>query len=79
MSAFERTRWSVRRAGMAAAILIVTALPTWSEGESLAPDMLVRKVVNDVLIAIRNATAKGAKRPWRSPSRRSFPISTSSA
>ena len=54
MSAFEWTRWSVRRAGMAAAILIVTALPTWSEGESLAPDVLVRKVVNDVLIAIRN-------------------------
>lgn len=39
---------------MAAAILIVTAFPAWSEGQSLAPDVLVRKVVTDVLAAIRN-------------------------
>jgi phospholipid transport system substrate-binding protein len=39
---------------MAAAILIVTALPAWSEGQSLAPDVLVRTVVADVLAAIRN-------------------------
>ena len=57
MSAFEWTRWSVRRAGMAAVILIVTALPAWSEGESLAPDVLVRKVFAEVLAAIRNTPA----------------------
>ena len=39
---------------MAAAILIVTAFPAWSEGQSLAPDVLVRKVVTDVLAAIKN-------------------------
>jgi phospholipid transport system substrate-binding protein len=39
---------------MAAAILIVTALPAWSEGQSLAPDVLVRTVISDVLAAIRN-------------------------
>ena len=54
MSAFEWIRWSVRRAAIAAAILIVAALPAWSEGQSLAPDVLVRKVVADVLAAIKN-------------------------
>ena len=54
ISALERIRWSTRYARMAAAILIVTALPAWSEGQSLAPDALVRKVFSDVLAAIRN-------------------------
>lgn len=39
---------------MAAAILIATAFPAWSEGPSLAPDVLVRTVVTDVLAAIKN-------------------------
>ena len=39
---------------MAAAILIVTALPVWPENQSQAPDGLVRQVVTDVLAAIRN-------------------------
>ncbi|MBI3530799.1 MAG: ABC transporter substrate-binding protein [Betaproteobacteria bacterium] len=39
---------------MAAAILIVTAFPVSSEDQSLAPDVLVRNVVTDVLAAIRN-------------------------
>jgi len=39
---------------MAAAILIVAALPAWSADQSLAPDVLVRTVVSDVLAAIRN-------------------------
>ena len=39
---------------MAAAVLIVTAFPAWSEGQSLAPDVLVGKVVTDVLAAISN-------------------------
>lgn len=39
---------------MAAAILIVTALPGWSEDPALAPDVLVRKVLADVLAAIKN-------------------------
>jgi phospholipid transport system substrate-binding protein len=54
MSAFDRTRWGARCVRMAAAILIMTALPAWSEGQSLAPDVLVRKVVSDMLAAIRN-------------------------
>jgi phospholipid transport system substrate-binding protein len=39
---------------MAAVILIVTAFPAWSEGQSLAPDVLVRKVLTNVLAAIRS-------------------------
>ncbi len=39
---------------MAAAILIVTTFPAWSEDQGLAPDVLVRKVFADVLAAIRN-------------------------
>lgn len=39
---------------MAAAILIATAFPAWSEGQSVAPDVLVRTVISDVLAAIRN-------------------------
>jgi len=39
---------------MAAAILIVAALPAWSEAQGLAPDALVRTVISDVLAAIRN-------------------------
>ena len=39
---------------MAAAILLVTALPAWPEDQSVAPDALVRQVVSDVLAAIRN-------------------------
>ena len=39
---------------MAAAILIVAALPAWSEAQGLAPDVLVRTVISDVLAAIRN-------------------------
>ena len=42
---------------MAAAILIVTAFSAWSEGQSLAPDALVRKVFTDVLAAIRNTSS----------------------
>jgi phospholipid transport system substrate-binding protein len=57
ISAFDWTRWSARLARSAAAILIVTASPAWSEGQSLAPDALVRKVVTDVLAAIRNVPA----------------------
>jgi phospholipid transport system substrate-binding protein len=51
-SAFEWTRWNARGAKMAAAILLVAVLPAWSEDQSLAPDVLVRQVVNDVLAAI---------------------------
>jgi len=39
---------------MAAAILIVAALPAWSADQNLAPDVLVRNVISDVLAAIRN-------------------------
>ncbi len=39
---------------MAAAILIVTAFPAWSEVQPLAPDVLVRKVFTDVLAAIKD-------------------------
>lgn len=52
--AFDWIRWSARRVRMAAAILIVTAFPAWSEGQNLTPDVLVRTVVSDVLAAIRN-------------------------
>ena len=51
ISTIDWTRWSTR---MAAAILVVTAFPAWSEGQSLPPDVLVRTVVSDVLAAIRN-------------------------
>jgi phospholipid transport system substrate-binding protein len=54
ISAFDWTRWSARFARIAAAILIVTAFPAWSEGQFLAPDVLVRTVVTDVLAAIKN-------------------------
>ena len=54
ISVFDWTRWSARLARIAAAILIVTAFPAWSEGQSLAPDVLVRKVLSDVLAAIKN-------------------------
>jgi len=54
MSAPDWTRWSARFARIAAAFLIVTAFPTWSEDLPLAPDVLVRKVLNDVLAAIKN-------------------------
>ena len=53
--AFDWTRWSVRRAGVVAVILIATTLPAWSEDPSLAPDVLVRQVLADVLAAIKNA------------------------
>jgi phospholipid transport system substrate-binding protein len=43
---------------MAAAILIVTALPAWSEDPSLAPDVLARKVLTDVLTAIRGTPSR---------------------
>jgi phospholipid transport system substrate-binding protein len=52
--AFDWTRWSVRRAGVVAVILIATTLPAWSEDPSLAPDVLVRQVLADVLAAIKN-------------------------
>jgi len=52
--AFDGTRWRAARAAMAAAILIVTAFPARSEDPSLAPDELVRKVLADVLAAIRS-------------------------
>ena len=39
---------------MAAAILIMTALTVWSEEPGLAPDLLVRKVLADVLATIKN-------------------------
>ena len=52
--AFDRTRWRAGRAALVAAILIVTALPAWSEDPSLAPDVLVRKVLAEVLAAIKN-------------------------
>jgi phospholipid transport system substrate-binding protein len=54
MSAFDWTRWSARRARIAAAFLIVTTFSAWSEGQSLAPDVLVRTVMTDVLAAIKN-------------------------
>jgi len=53
--AFDWTRWSVRRAGVVAVTLIATTLPVWSEDPSLAPDVLVRQVLADVLTAIKNA------------------------
>jgi phospholipid transport system substrate-binding protein len=37
-----------------AVILIATTLPAWSEDPSLAPDVLVRQVLADVLAAIKN-------------------------
>lgn len=52
--AIDWTRWSVRRAGAVAVILIATTLPAWSEDPSLAPDVLVRQVLADVLAAIKN-------------------------
>jgi phospholipid transport system substrate-binding protein len=52
--AFDWIRWSVRRAGVVAVILIATTLPAWSEDPSLAPDVLVRQVLADVLAAIKN-------------------------
>ncbi len=52
--AFGWTRWSVRRARVVAVILIATALPAWSEDPRLAPDVLVRQVLADVLAAIKN-------------------------
>lgn len=54
ISVYDSTRLNARLVRIAAAILIVTAFPAWSEGELLAPDMLVRKVVTDVLAAIKN-------------------------
>lgn len=62
MSAFEWIRWGVQRAAMAAAILIMAALPAWSEGQSLAPDVRVRKVIADVLAAIRNTPSGGREK-----------------
>ncbi len=50
----HRTRWYARRAGAAVAILIVSALPAWPQGQGPAPDELVRSVVSDVLAAIKN-------------------------
>ena len=51
---FDWTQWSVRRAGVVAVILIATTSPAWSEDPSLAPDVLVRQVLADVLAAIKN-------------------------
>ena len=51
------TRWSARCVRLAAAILIVTALPAWSDDPGLAPDALVRKVFAEVLSAIRSTPA----------------------
>jgi phospholipid transport system substrate-binding protein len=45
---------NTRLAWIAAAMLIVTALPAWSEGQPLVPDVLVRKVLTDVLAAIKD-------------------------
>ena len=73
MSAFEWIRWSVRRAAMAAAILIMAALPAWSEGQSLAPDVLVRKVVTDVLAAIRNTPSGGREKALASAKQKILP------
>ena len=53
--AFDWTQWSVRRSGVVAAILIATTFPARSEDPSLAPDVLVRQVMADVLAAIKNA------------------------
>ena len=53
MSTFDWIR-SARHARTAAAILILTALPAWSEGQAIAPDQLVRTVISDVLAALRN-------------------------
>ena len=39
---------------MAAAILLAMACSSWSDDQSLAPDVLVRTVVTDVLAAIKN-------------------------
>jgi phospholipid transport system substrate-binding protein len=52
--AVDWTRCSVRPAGVVAAILIATMLPALSEDPSLAPDVLVRQVLADVLAAIKN-------------------------
>ena len=52
---FDWTRWRVRRAGVVAVILIATTFPARSEDPSLAPDVLVRQVLADVLAAIKNA------------------------
>lgn len=53
--AFDWTRCSVRRAGVVAVILIATASPAWPEDPSVAPDVLVRQVLDDVLAAIKDA------------------------
>jgi len=54
ISAIDWTRWDARHAGIAAAILLATALPAWSDDPNLAPDVLVRQVLADVLAAIKN-------------------------
>jgi phospholipid transport system substrate-binding protein len=55
ISPSDWTRWNARLATIATAILIATAFPAWSEGQSIAPDVLVRKVLTDVLSAIKNS------------------------
>ena len=51
---FDWTRWSVRCAGAVVVILIAMTSPAWSEDPNLAPDVLVRQVLADVLAAIKN-------------------------
>ena len=47
---------------MAAAILLVAVSPAWSEDQSLAPDVLVRQVVTDVLAAIASTPSGGREK-----------------
>ena len=47
---------------MAAAILLVAVSPAWSEDQSLAPDVLVRPVVTDVLAAIASTPSGGREK-----------------
>ena len=47
---------------MAAAILLVAVSPAWSEDQSLAPDVLVRQVVTDVLAAIAGTPSGGREK-----------------
>ena len=47
---------------MAAAILLVAVSPAWSKDQSLAPDVLVRQVVTDVLAAIAGTPSGGREK-----------------
>jgi hypothetical protein len=65
-----------RCTGMSGSNADVMSLSIGSEGRPLAPDVLVRKVLTDMLATIRDTPSgdrEGEQRLWRSRGRRSFP------